>query len=118
MKELPKYETFYLHELKDALNKLNENENPEEADIIKKYISEGGYKNTNEQSELENIKEIGAGLVVFKIAVIAFMFYYAYSKYLANNTNMALIFLMIGITFTVSLVMRVYLSRKASERVI
>lgn len=47
------YENLHLSELKDALNKLNEDSQPEEAEYIRQLILKGGYQypeNTNYES--------------------------------------------------------------------
>lgn len=42
--EARNYETYHLHELERALASINEQENPEEARVIREYIARGGYQ--------------------------------------------------------------------------
>ncbi|PWK46344.1 DUF2569 domain-containing protein [Pleionea mediterranea] len=83
MNDWPKYDAYHLHELKESLNNINENERPDEAKYVRELIEKGGYqfpdKNSNiEESEANKIKPEGIGgwlvLPVFGLLITPIVF--------------------------------------------
>lgn len=73
MKNTPDYSTFHLHELADALKRIDESTNPEEAKIIREFMTRGGYVYPTEP-ETERVEFTNAAYKWVLVAVLSALF--------------------------------------------
>ncbi len=71
-KNIPDYRSYHLHELEEALRGIDEDSNPDEANLIRDYIAQGGYVYPPE-TRIERVEFTHAGYKWLLVLILSLL---------------------------------------------